>query len=141
MAIFFDYIDVYTVTLVKPLNSNHKIFKKICYLLKKLEKDDKIENSDYVNKKGENMKINIYIEKIIIVTGFIFSIILFLPINSHAEIIKDNKDGIEIKEYQSVIDAVTISSDVIKQAINNVNEDKPYTDEYIKWLNSSQKLI
>ena len=107
--------------------------------MKKLEKDDKIENSDYVNKKGENMKINIYIEKIIIVTGFIFSIILFLPINSHAEIIKDNKDGIEIKEYQSVIDAVTISSDVIKQAINNVNEDKPYTDEYIKWLNSSDE--
>ena len=85
------------------------------------------------NKKLKNKKISSLL--FIIICNI--SIIMFVNVFSQAEEI--NSELNENQENKNYLNAINLGIDVAKQSIDNPYEDKPYSDEYIKWLNLSDE--
>ena len=89
-------------------------------------------------KNWKKLKIKNFIFSIVCC----ISIVIFINNISQAEIVETEDVNNELNEMElsnNYLNAINLSNDVAKQSIDNPYEDKPYSDEYIKWLNLSDE--
>lgn len=89
-------------------------------------------------KKGKLIKIKNFIFSIICC----ITIVIFANNISQAEIIGAEGGNDKLNETEltnNYLKAINLSNDIAKQTIDNPYEDKPYSEEYLKWINSSDE--